>query len=132
MRRWILMLAALVSTGTVHAQVPSHFVGEWVVGWETMVKFGTAQVGGRLDISEAGVGKFQGFGRSKINNCLGREAPAEVKVVSDDVIVVTVKLSEALEGCADQVFRMKRAEDGSLQGFMKRGDQPVPISLTRG
>lgn len=131
MLRWIPLFVSVVFASAAHAQVPAHFVGVWSLTWENLGKYGNVQVSARLEVPETGEGKFLGFGRSKSNNCSSNEAPVAIKVVSDDVIVLTAKLSEVLAGCADQGFRMKRAEDGSVQGFMKKGDQPAPITIKR-
>lgn len=132
MLRWIVLFLFVSISSLVHADVPPHFVGTWTLSWEMLGKYGNTRLSAHLEVPASGSGKFLGFGSSKTNNCLSNEAPVTVKVVSDDVIVVVAKLSDVLEGCPNQVFRLKRTEDGLVLGFLNKGDQQsITVTVKR-
>lgn len=124
MRRIFAGLFLLLCWQVVLAQTPPVFSGNWKVTWQGEKR----ELEGSLLISENG-GVWKTFASNKINPCVGREVPIEVKKVNDREIRVLLKYSDVIQGCENGSLRLWD-ENGSVKGARGK-DGKIGLVLQR-
>ena len=116
----MLSAVALTALSLTHAapalaQTPTALVGTWKVNWEASGR----PVEATLVINDTG-GSWRTYAHRRQNPCVGLEHPIEVTAQGDKEAVITMRGSQALQGCPDFKVTMKLSD--SNNGTGRRGD----------
>ena len=77
-------------------------------------------------ITESG-GTWKTFSQSRDDPCVGREAPVEIRAVDTKTLKLSVRHSEAVQGCKDTQVELELIDAQRATG--KRGE--IELALTR-
>ena len=108
----IAWLSVLSCISPAIAQSENPFLGKWTATWDN--KDGRP-LQANLVITETG-GTWQTLAQRRLDPCVGKEAPIEIKSVSQQELRFTARHSEVLMGCKDTNVKMHFQPDGTVTG----------------
>ena len=123
-RPTLALLALFALSSAVFAQTANPYNGTWTVlveGFQRSKLEGTAVVkdeGGTYGITAS----------SRIDACIGREAPIAVQVASAEELVFKVNRSKVLTGCPDFILKFNKIDDKTMKAELPEGRS---VTLTR-
>jgi len=117
-----LLMLGLALPAVAWGQNANPFVGKWTVNWQGKSRPLQAD----LVITESG-GTWKTFSQSRDDPCVGREAPVEIRAVDTKTLKLSVRHSEAVQGCKDTQVELELIDAQRATG--KRGE--IGLALTR-
>ena len=117
MYRTTLALLMFALSSAVFAQTANPYNGTWKVLLEG---FERASVQGTAVIKDEG-GTYGMTASSRVDTCIGREAPITVQVASADELVFKVNRSQVLTGCPDFTMKFKKIDDKTMKAELPGG-----------
>ncbi len=117
MYRTTLAILVFTLASAVVAQTANPYNGTWKVLLEG---FERAKVEGTAVIKDEG-GTYGMTASSRIDACIGREAPITVLVASAEELVFKVTRSQVLTGCPDFTMKFKKIDDKTMKAELQGG-----------
>ena len=117
MFRRTLLFATFSLSLACSAQDLGSLAGTWTATFSTPA--GVSRTAKVVVVGDSGT--WQTDAKNRENPCIGLEAPIAVSKVSAEGFGLAVNGSNALQGCPDSAFEMKRVNDKTYEGQFSDG-----------
>ncbi len=121
-----IILTMLLAATSLVCRADAGLDGKYKATWESNGKPFEAEL-----VIEGNAGTWNAHAQNVRNPCVGREYPIAVKTNSDEVILIDLLGSKALQGCPDTLLKLKRGEPGVLLGRRVSAQESVKITLVK-
>lgn len=100
--------------------------GKYKASWDGNGKSFEAEL-----VIDGNAGTWNAHAQNVRNPCVGREFPIAVNAHSDEIILIDLLGSKALQGCTDMLLKLKRSGPGVLVGRRINGQDSHKITLVK-